>query len=129
MIDERRICNDGVTIESSGAGHASILRPGQQHPVTHDGLIHQFTAATARYMFKTFRITVLLLILFFVAVNTWLTQARSTDWNNSLWVKIYPINGDGSDISSNYISNLDTGAFEGIESFIARGNRPRDGRA
>ena len=71
-------------------------------------------------MFKAFRITVLLLILFFVIVNTWLTQARSTDWNNSLWVKIYPINGDGSDISRNYIKNLDISAFAGIESFIAR---------
>lgn len=74
----------------------------------------------ARTMFKAFRVSVLLLILFFVAVNTWLTQARSTDWNNSLWVKIYPINGDGSDISNNYINNLDTSAFEGIESFITR---------
>ena len=48
-------------------------------------------------MFKAIRITVLLLILFFVAVSTWLTQSRSTDWNNSLWVKIYPVNGVGSD--------------------------------
>jgi len=30
-------------------------------------------------MFKAIRIAVLLIILFFVAVNTWLTQARSTD--------------------------------------------------
>jgi len=36
-------------------------------------------------MFKAIRITVLLLILFFVAASNWLTQSRSTDWNNSLW--------------------------------------------
>ena len=47
-------------------------------------------------MFKAVRISILLLILFFVSVSTWLTQSRSTDWNDSLWVKIYPINGDGS---------------------------------
>ena len=50
-------------------------------------------------MFKAIRIGVLLLILFSVSVSTWLTQARSTDWNDSLWVKIYPINGDGSQVA------------------------------
>jgi hypothetical protein len=71
-------------------------------------------------MFKAIRITILLLILFFVAVSTWLTAARSTDWNNSLWVKIYPINGDGSDVSGRYIDKLTVDTFQGIESFVAR---------
>ena len=71
-------------------------------------------------MFKAIRITVLLLILFFVGVSTWLTQARSTDWINSLWVKIYPINGDGSEVSGHYIDSLTTENFEAIESFVAR---------
>ena len=48
-------------------------------------------------MFKKIRIAILLYVLFMVAVGTWLTRVRSTDWNNSLWVKIYPINGDGRD--------------------------------
>jgi hypothetical protein len=71
-------------------------------------------------MFKAIRITVLLMILFFVSVSTWLTQARSTDWNNSLWVKIYPVNGDGSDVSARYIDGLTTKTFAPIESFVAR---------
>ncbi len=71
-------------------------------------------------MFKAIRIGVLLLILFFVSVSTWLTQARSTDWNNSLWVKIYPINGDGSQQVETYIENLDLDDFAAIEEFIAR---------
>jgi hypothetical protein len=71
-------------------------------------------------MFKAVRITILLLILFFVAVSTWLTQARSTDWNNSLWAKIYPINADGSEESARYITTLDANDFAGIETFIAR---------
>ena len=71
-------------------------------------------------MLKAIRISILLFILFFVAVSTWLTQARSTDWNNSLWVKIYPINADGSDESSRFIDNLQVKDFEGIEAFIAR---------
>jgi len=71
-------------------------------------------------MFKAIRITILLLILFFVAVSTWLAQARSTDWNNSLWVKIYPINGDGSEASTRYIQDLSVESFKGIEEFVAR---------
>jgi len=71
-------------------------------------------------MFKVARITVLLVILFVVAANTWLTQARSTDWNNSLWVRVYPINADGSDASTSYIAALDTRVFEQVESFFSR---------
>ena len=71
-------------------------------------------------MFKAIRISILLFILFFVAVSTWLTQARSTDWGNSLWVKVYPINADGSEIVARYIDSLDAENFAAIESFVAR---------
>jgi hypothetical protein len=71
-------------------------------------------------MFKTIRIIILLFILLFVVANAWLTQSRSTDWNNSLWVKIYPINADGSDASERFIAALETSQFTDIESFIAR---------
>ena len=71
-------------------------------------------------MFKAVRISILLFILFFVAVGTWLTQARSTDWNNSLWVKVYPINADNSPESTKYIANLELRDFDGIESFLTR---------
>lgn len=69
-------------------------------------------------MFKAIRIAILLFILFFVSVSTWLTQARSTDWNNTLWVKVYPINADGSDDSSRYIESLRESDFASIEAFI-----------
>ncbi|MCP5092740.1 MAG: hypothetical protein GY949_17655 [Gammaproteobacteria bacterium] len=71
-------------------------------------------------MFKAIRISILLFVLFFVAVSTWLTQARSTDWNNSLWVKVYPINGDNSEESARYIESLALRDFTGIESFLER---------
>ena len=71
-------------------------------------------------MLKAVRISILLFILFFVAVSTWLTQARSTDWNNSLWVKLYPINADGSPEAARYIENLGVETFGGIEAFLMR---------
>lgn len=71
-------------------------------------------------MFRAVRIAILLFILFFVAASAWLTKSRSTDWNNSLWVKVYPINADGSDESAKYIASLTTENFAPIEEFIAR---------
>jgi hypothetical protein len=71
-------------------------------------------------MFKAIRIGILLFILFFVSVSTWLTQARSTDWNNTLWVKVYPINADNSDDTGRYIESLREDDFSSIEEFIAR---------
>jgi hypothetical protein len=71
-------------------------------------------------MFKAVRISILLFVLFFVTVSTWLTQARSTDWDESLWLKVYPINGDGSEAASKYIERLKVSDFSGIESFLAR---------
>ena len=71
-------------------------------------------------MFKAVRISVLLLILLIVVVNTWLTQARSTDWNNSLWIKIYPINADGTAEVDVYIDGLEVSDFAGIEAFLQR---------
>jgi hypothetical protein len=71
-------------------------------------------------MFKAIRIAILLFILFFVAVGTWLSQSRSTDWNDTLWVKVYPINADGSDAVDKYIASLDIEDFADIEAFLAR---------
>ncbi len=71
-------------------------------------------------MFKAIRISVLLFVLFFVSVSTFLTQARSTDWDGSLWITIYPINADGSAESSKYISGLKIESFADIEKFISR---------
>ena len=71
-------------------------------------------------MFKVIRISFLLFVLFFVSVSTWLTQSRSTDWNNSLWVKVYPINADGSPEAARYIDQLTLADFTSIEDFVAR---------
>jgi hypothetical protein len=70
-------------------------------------------------MFKAIRIAILLFVLVFVLLNTWLTQARSTDWNNALWLKIYPINADGAPETTRYIEQLDVQSFAPIERFIA----------
>lgn len=69
--------------------------------------------------FRTVRITILLVILFFVGTDTWLRKLRVSDWSQSLWVVLYPINGDGSALSSDYIRSLQEADFDGIEIFMA----------
>jgi hypothetical protein len=71
-------------------------------------------------MIKNFRILILLYVLLMVAVSAWWTKARSTDWNASLVVAIYPINGDGREATTKYIDKLDKDTFTGIEEFFNR---------
>lgn len=75
-------------------------------------------------MFRKLRIAFLLLLLVFVAANAWLSKLRSTDWDRSLWVVVYPINGDSSAVSAAYIDDLRApplqGTFADIEEFMAR---------
>ena len=71
-------------------------------------------------MFRKIRIAILLLILAFVATDTWLTRVYSTDWQESLYIGVYPINADGSEAADRYIARLKPEHFEGIETFLAR---------
>jgi hypothetical protein len=70
--------------------------------------------------FKNIRILLLLLVLFVVALQTGLTHMRSTDWERPLWVVIYPINGDGSQRSADYIARLREEDFNDIAAFFTR---------
>ena len=66
------------------------------------------------------RYLILLLILLFVAVNEALIQLRTTSWEQSLWVKIYAVNGDGRAATQAYIDRLDASRFQPIEDFVNR---------
>ena len=69
-------------------------------------------------MFKNLRIAVLVYILLFVAVGQYLTARRSTDWDETLWVDVYPVIGDGMPITRTYLDALTPEEFAGIETFF-----------
>ncbi|MEM9056649.1 MAG: hypothetical protein AAGD86_04180 [Pseudomonadota bacterium] len=69
---------------------------------------------------RTLRIGALLGVLVFVALGAWQTKLRSTDWNDTLWVALYPINGDGSAATERYVTNLDVSKYAAVDSFMAR---------
>ncbi len=53
-----------------------------------------------------------------VVISSYMTRARSTSWQEPLWVTVYPINGDGSDVTADYIERLDPDTFSSIEQFM-----------
>ncbi|MFZ7125559.1 MAG: hypothetical protein ACOWWM_05325 [Desulfobacterales bacterium] len=73
-----------------------------------------------RAFFRGLRIFFLASLLVLVAAHAYLTRARTTDWNDSLRVGIYPINGDGDPATGVFINTLSELTFEPISRFFAR---------
>jgi hypothetical protein len=71
-------------------------------------------------MWKNLRIALLLLVLLGVALNAWLDRIRTQSWQHTLWVGVFPLNGDGSPVAQRYIAGLTAADFKGIEEFFAR---------
>jgi hypothetical protein len=66
------------------------------------------------------RVLILLLVLLFVALTTWLDRYRSTRWHEPLFVSIYPIAADDSAVTSGYLAALDAERFKPIDGFFTR---------
>jgi hypothetical protein len=71
-------------------------------------------------VWKIIRVTVLLLVLFGVAATTWLDRISTTSWDNTLWVGIFPMNGDGSAAADRYVRTLTVEDFASLETFFAQ---------
>jgi len=70
-------------------------------------------------MWKNVRILFLLLVLAGVAIHAWLDRIATQSWKETLWVGIYPLNGDGTPSAQRYIDGLTVKDFAGIEAFFA----------
>lgn len=69
-------------------------------------------------MFRKIRIAVLLLVLVWVAVDVLADRLNTTDWKQTLWVGVYPINADGSARTERYIGALRHDDFAAIENWL-----------
>jgi hypothetical protein len=70
-------------------------------------------------VFKKLRILILLYVLLFVSVGQLLAALRSTDWDDTLWIDVYPVNGDGLPATQRYLDELNRKEFAPIEEFFA----------
>ncbi len=69
-------------------------------------------------MLTLLRKGILVYVLILVAGGHWLTTQRTTSWDRPLSVAVYPINGDGSQRSAQYIESLEWDAFKSIDRFM-----------
>jgi hypothetical protein len=77
-------------------------------------------------MWKSIRITLLLLVLAGVAGQQLLERHATQSWKETLWVGVFPLNADGSAGTQRYIENLTPADFMDIEAFFGR-EAPRYG--
>jgi len=71
-------------------------------------------------VWKTIRITLLLLVLAAVALHTWLDRVATQSWREPLWVGLFPLNADGSASTQEYVAALSVRDFAAVEDFFAR---------
>jgi hypothetical protein len=71
-------------------------------------------------MWRNIRLAILVGILFFVAVGSWLDQHRVTSWEHTVRVGAFPVSADGSAIAAAYIAALGPQQLQPVSDFIAR---------
>ncbi len=71
-------------------------------------------------MWRNIRLAVLVGILFFVAVGSWLQRQRTTSWEYTVRVGAFPVSADGSAVTAAYIAALSVAQLQPVSDFVAR---------
>src|SRR5450631_1729779 len=71
-------------------------------------------------MWKTVRVSILLLVLFAVGAMAWLDRRRTAAWNQTLWVGVFPMAADDSAVTQRYVADLRAESFAASGEFFAR---------
>ena len=71
-------------------------------------------------VFRLLRIAVLLYLLLFVALSSWVTRAISTDWDRTLWVNVYPIAADDDPATRSFVESLEDDDFDDVVALFQR---------
>lgn len=69
---------------------------------------------------RRIRIAILLAVLGMVALDAWLTRMRTTSWDKTLRVTVYPIVADDNAATRDYVATLRREAFASMETFLQR---------
>jgi len=70
-------------------------------------------------MWRTVRITILMIVLAIVAVGSWLDRERTRSWEHTVNVGAFPVNADGSAAAADYIAQLRQPELQPVADFIA----------
>lgn len=71
-------------------------------------------------MWRSVRITILLLILLAAGGSALLDRFQAADWDDTLTIGIFPVNADGRPATRAYLAGLDRQSFAPLEDFFAR---------
>ena len=71
-------------------------------------------------MWRNIRLAILVGILFFVAVGSWLDQHRTTSWEYTVRVGAFPVSADGREVTAAYITALEVAQLQPVSDFVAR---------
>ena len=74
----------------------------------------------ATSVWRTIRIAFLLLLLGIAAYWNLHDRLSTTDWDETLWIGVFPINAEGGEVADGYIGSLSAAKVEDIEGFINR---------
>jgi len=69
-------------------------------------------------MWRNIRILFLLLLLGIAAYSNWYDRASTTDWDETLWVGIFPIDADGNPGTASWLARLSQDDVTAIETFL-----------
>jgi hypothetical protein len=69
-------------------------------------------------MWRTLRITVLLLVLLVVGGQMWFDRFSTTHWQRTVFVGAFPVSADGSPVTARYLAQLDQGKIDGVSAFV-----------
>jgi hypothetical protein len=69
-------------------------------------------------MWRNIRIVFLLLLLAIGAYSNWYDRASTTDWDETLWIGVFPIDADGKPDTSRWLARLSQEDVTGIETFL-----------
>jgi hypothetical protein len=71
-------------------------------------------------MWRNVRIAILLFLMALAAYSNWFDRLKTTDWDETLWVGVFPINAAGYAATARYLSGIDVDDLLDIEQFINR---------
>jgi hypothetical protein len=71
-------------------------------------------------MWRQLRILLLLIILGIAAWTTLYDRLSTTDWDETLWIGVFPVNAESSNATADYIASLTPRDVAEIERFINR---------
>jgi len=69
-------------------------------------------------MWRKVRIAILMLFLGIAAYSTWYDKLSTTDWDETLYVGVLPIDDSGNEVTRSYIERLDVERIRDIEDFL-----------